>query len=89
MAYDNTNRSSRPNRGVLFKNVDKESSKHADYKGNINVNGEEFWLDAWINVSKAGAKYMSLSIKPKRAAVKAGARVPFNDEVPFVMEWRG
>jgi hypothetical protein len=62
MAYDKTNR------GVLFKNNDKENPKQADYKGNINIHGEEFWLDAWVNESKAGLKYLSLSLKPKKKA---------------------
>lgn len=75
MAFDNTNR------GALFKNREKENPKHADYKGNLNVNGEEFWLDAWINESKNGVKYMSLSVKPKKA--KAKARSDYNDEIPF------
>jgi uncharacterized protein (DUF736 family) len=65
--YDNTNR------GVLFKNEKKESDRHADYRGNINVDGKEFWLDAWIKTSKAGKKFMSLSIKPKMASEHAGA----------------
>jgi hypothetical protein len=87
VAYDNTNR------GALFKNAEKENPKHADYKGNINVNGEEFWLDAWINESKNGMKYMSLSIKPKKAAAKASntkasAGIDYNDEIPFAPEWR-
>jgi hypothetical protein len=86
MAYDKTNR------GVLFKNNDKESPKHADYKGNVNVNGEEFWLDAWVNESKAGMKYMSLLLKPKKkteaaeAEKKAGVTLPdadMDDEIPF------
>ena len=38
--YDNTNR------GVLFKNDRKESDSHPDYKGQINVDGTEFWLSA-------------------------------------------
>ena len=58
--YDNTNR------GVLFKNQKKESDRHADYRGNINVDGKEFWLDAWIKKSKDGkTTFMSLSVKPK------------------------
>jgi uncharacterized protein (DUF736 family) len=65
--YDNTNR------GVLFKNEDKQSDRHADYRGNINVNGQEFWLDAWIKKSKAGKNFMSLSIKPKMAREHKGA----------------
>lgn len=64
--YDNTNR------GALFKNEDKQSDTHADYRGNINVDGKEFWLDAWIKTSKAGKKYMSLSCKPKMASEHKG-----------------
>jgi hypothetical protein len=56
--FDNTNR------GTLFKNDRKESDSHPDYKGSINVNGEELWLSAWIKDGKSG-KFMSLSVKPK------------------------
>jgi len=65
--YDNTNR------GVLFKNEDKQSERHADYRGNINIDGKEFWLDAWIKKSKAGKNFMSLSVKPKMAREHRGA----------------
>jgi uncharacterized protein (DUF736 family) len=82
MTYDNTNR------GALFKNAEKANPKHADYNGNINVNGEEFWLNAWIKQSKNGTKYLSLSIKPKQAAAKADASAPYNDDIPFAPEWR-
>lgn len=56
--YDNTNR------GVLFKNDRKEKDSHPDYKGNIDVNGVEFWLSAWIKNGAKG-KFMSLSVQPK------------------------
>lgn len=56
--YDNTNK------GVLFKNDRKDSDRHPDYTGNINVDGVEFWLSAWIKEGQRG-KFMSLSIKPK------------------------
>ncbi len=36
------------NSGVLFKNDKKESEKHPDYKGNITVGGQDYWLSAWI-----------------------------------------
>jgi len=77
MAYDKTNR------GVPFRNTDKEDPKHADYSGNINVDGQEYWLNAWIKESKNGMKFMSLSIKPKRASTKPGASVSMDDEIPF------
>lgn len=60
--YDNTNS------GALFKNKDKNTEKHPDYKGTLNVGGEEFWISSWLKVSKAGEKYMSLSVTPKEAS---------------------
>lgn len=84
--YDDTNR------GALFKNSKKESENHPDYTGTINVGGGEFWLSAWIKESKAGAKYMSLSVKPKDAAPRQSReeqrkgerkRAAEGDEIPF------
>jgi uncharacterized protein (DUF736 family) len=88
--YDNTDR------GVLFKNDDKQGDSHPDYKGNINVNGTEFWLSAWIKTSdKTGKKFMSLSVKAKeqaqaqRPAAKPAAKPApsgfddMDDDIPF------
>lgn len=58
MGYDNTNR------GVLFKNDRKGHNNQPDYKGSINVNGQEFWLSAWIKEGEKG-KFMSLSVSQK------------------------
>ena len=76
--FDNTNR------GVLFKNDRKESDKHPDYKGSINVGGKEMWLSAWIKEGKKG-KFMSLSVSDKQVAEKR-APAPaedFDDKIPF------
>ena len=77
------------NRGSLFKNDRKESDSHPDYKGSINVNGEELWLSAWIKDGKNG-KFMSLSVKPKeqqkapQKPVKQATKAEFDDsDVPF------
>jgi len=56
--YDNTNS------GVLFKNDRKETEKHPDYKGSINIEGTEYWLSGWKKESKKGP-LLSLSVQPK------------------------
>ncbi|MCM5682937.1 hypothetical protein M8A51_25725 [Schlegelella sp. S2-27] len=82
--YDDTNR------GALFKEQDKQSDKHPDYKGSINVDGTDYWLSAWIKEAESGRKYMSLSVQPKdkqgskRTATKAGATDADSDpSIPF------
>jgi uncharacterized protein (DUF736 family) len=64
MAYEQKDMS-----GSLFKNDRKETDSHPDYKGSALINGVDHWLDAWINTSNAGVKYMSLKLKPKNGAV--------------------
>jgi len=47
---------------------------------------EEYWLSAWLKVSKDGAKFMSLSIKNKNAdaALNKPKKASFDDsDVPF------
>jgi hypothetical protein len=91
-------------RGVLFRNDDKQpgDDKERDYQGQIEINGVEFWLSAWIKTSKAGRKFMSLSAKPKNPPAEQGddfGSAPskpvapkrgrdMNDEIPFAPEWR-
>jgi uncharacterized protein (DUF736 family) len=81
MDYDNTNR------GALFKNDRKETDKHPDYKGTINVAEDDYWLSAWLKKDKNGKTYMSLSVQPKQASQSEPAEKPaaaeFDDEIPF------
>lgn len=80
--YDNTNR------GALFKNEEKQEESHADYNGSINVDGVEYWLNAWIKTAKSGNKFMSLSVKAKqgkqspRDKATGGIR-DMSDDIPF------
>ena len=79
--YDDTNH------GALFKNTEKEDPKHADYRGEIDVEGKKFWLNAWLRTSKkTGTKFLSLSVKPKAAAKAASTKTKTEemaDEIPF------
>lgn len=56
------------NRGVLFKGK-KAQTNHADYEGSLNVEGVDYWLNAWIKEGKSG-KFMSVSIRKKQAPAK-------------------
>lgn len=59
--------------GALFKNDRKEKDTHPDYRGDILINGQEFWLSAWIKSGQKG-KFMSLSAQPKEQNAKGGGR---------------
>lgn len=85
------------NRGVLFKNQRKQSDRHPDYTGSINVDGVEHFLDAWIKRSGKGETFMSLSVKRKDKQSESGSsqgsrvsprQVDPDDGIPFAPEWR-
>jgi len=52
----------KPNKGAIFKNDKKESDKHPDYRGGINVDGKEYDIALWLNTSAKGVKYFSASV---------------------------
>jgi hypothetical protein len=61
MEYDNTNR------GSIWKNDKKETDKHPDFTGSMNVEGVEYWVSAWKRKEAASpnAPALSFSVKPK------------------------
>jgi hypothetical protein len=89
--YDNTNK------GIISKNTRKELDTHPDIRGQINIDGVEFWLDGWLKQRTDGSgSFYSLSVKPKnapaapakpaqKAAPKQMAADPFDDSdsIPF------
>ena len=74
--YDNTNR------GIVSKNDRKESDRHPDIKGQINVDGVEYWLDGWKKEGSRGPFY-SLSVKRKepRQDDMGGRANPMNHSI--------
>jgi hypothetical protein len=73
------------NSGVLFRNDKIENERSPTYKGNITVNGQDYWLSAWIKEGKSG-KFMGLALSPKEdyQPKQAPKKASFADEdLPF------
>jgi len=82
-------------KGALFKNEKRDKETQPNYRGSCEINGEEFWISAWIKeISKgqrAGEMFMSLSFqakdeskpraKPRPAPVDHGDDL--DDKIPF------
>ena len=75
--YDNTNS------GTLFDNERKEKDTHPDFTGTLNVDGKEFWVNAWKKTSKTGKRFFSLSVKSKDAAKQVVKKSDPEDEIPW------
>ena len=76
MAYENSGS------GVLYKNLKKEKDSQPDYRGSMEVNGNEHWISAWIKEGKDG-KYMSLAFSPKQQQAEQQAPPQEDDGIPF------
>ena len=83
MEYDNTNR------GSIWKNEKKETEKHPDFTGSLNVEGVEYWVSAWKRKPDASDKAPALSFSIKateeRKAPEPNKTVEpdFDDPIPF------
>lgn len=87
MPYDDTNR------GAIWRNENKATDNHPDFKGNLNVNGQEYWVSAWKRGPDDNPKSPALrfSIQPKtpptngkqKPAKPAPAQEDFEDDIPF------
>jgi hypothetical protein len=63
MAYEQ-----KPNSGSLFPNKRKEKESHPDLTGTLDVEGQQFWINAWSKTAKTnGEEWLSISIRPKDA----------------------
>ena len=91
--FDNTNR------GSLWKNDGKVQDSQPDFRGDLNVNGQEYWVSGWKRKEGANPKSPALSFsiqlkekKPHSAAnTVAGNQAPepkgnfdnFEDDIPW------
>jgi uncharacterized protein (DUF736 family) len=76
MAYDNTNK------GALFQAKERKTEKHPNMTGKVNIDGKDFSLAAWSNISKKGEKYLALKVsefKPNGQQKKQEEE----DDLPF------
>jgi hypothetical protein len=82
MTYD-------PGKGALFKNMKKTEPRHCDYRGEVNIGGQSFWITAWLRTAKSGEKYMALTFQAKdeqpeeRRPAMALSRDNMDDDIPF------
>jgi hypothetical protein len=65
------------NRGVLFINDKKDHETKPHYKGSIVVDGVEYWLSGWVNLSQENTKYMSLTVNKKEKITAEDVHVLF------------
>jgi len=75
------------NSGAIFKNDNKKSENHPDYKGKVNVNGKDMEVALWLKESSKGTKYFSASfsepyVKPE-GNVPPLSSVVETDDLPF------
>ena len=71
------------NRGVLFKNDRKTKDTQPGYTGTLNVEGVEYFFDAWVKDGNKG-KFFSVSVKrkDKQAEQQAPRQAPRQQAAP-------
>ena len=84
---ENNKANQRDNSGVLFKSDKVENERSPHYKGNITVDGKDYWISAWVKEGKSG-KFMGLAVNPKEEAntsspKKKSSIEDMDSDVPF------
>jgi hypothetical protein len=81
--------------GAVFNNRKKEKETHPDRTGDCTIDGKKYWISGWVKQDRDGKQFLSLSFKPKDAAIpvaktdgktvtaRNSAADDFADEVPF------
>lgn len=80
------------NRGSIWRNEKKDSDKHPDFTGSLNVDGTDYWVSAWKRKEGASDRAPALSFSvnkkdgkahPARPAQKPTSRDDIEDSIPF------
>jgi uncharacterized protein (DUF736 family) len=77
------------NKGAIFKNENKSNEKHPDYRGKINWGGTEIEVSMWVNKSKEGKSYFSVSLQEPYKKMEntsdkmRNAPLELDDDLPF------
>jgi uncharacterized protein (DUF736 family) len=76
-------------KGFLMKVSEKKSERGPDFTGKLELDdGQEIQVSAWVEESKSGKKYLSLSLQvheEERAkpAPRGRTRDDLDDDIPF------
>jgi len=72
------------NTGAIFKNDNKTTDKHPEYKGKVLVNNKEMEIALWVKTSAKGVKFFSVSLsEPFVKAEQQNKPLEINNDLPF------
>lgn len=72
------------NTGAIFKNDNKTTDKHPEYKGKVLVNNKEMEIALWIKTSAKGVKFFSVSFsEPFVKSELQNKPLEINNDLPF------
>lgn len=81
MAYEK-----KDNEIVIFANDNRRNEKDPHGKGSGMIDGKEYWVASWNNVSKDGRQYRTVKLTAKNAETVAqpvAAHAAHEEDVPF------